>query len=62
MLKYFVANLASRTGDTLKATQLAKSMTENDIRAYFNHTQADIMVEPMLIILNQQFDVLTSMP
>ena len=37
-------------------------MTENDIRAYFGHTQADIMVEPMLIILNRQFDILTSMP
>ena len=59
MLKYFVSNLMQRVGDIDKAVILAKEMRDNDIRAYFGHIQTDISIEPMLIILNQQFDVLT---
>ena len=62
MIKYFVANLTQRAGDVETAVRLAKEMRDNDIRAYFNHNQTDIAIEPMLIILNQQVDVLTQVP
>ena len=52
MIKYFVANLTQRAGDVETAVRLAKEMRDNDIRAYFNHNQTDIAIEPMLIILN----------
>lgn len=59
MLKYFVSNLLQRVGEIDRAVTLAKEMRDNDIRAYFGHMQTDISIEPMLIILNQQFDILT---
>jgi len=62
MIKYFVANLAQRAGDVQTAVRIAREMRDTDIRAYFNHNQTDISIEPMLIILNHQFEVLTQLP
>ena len=61
MLKYFVSSLFIRVGELEKGVTLAKELIESDIKTYFGHMETDIVIEPMMIILNAKFDALTEM-
>ena len=41
-----------------KAVALSKQILDVDIKQYFGHDQIELTLEPMMIILNHQFDVL----
>ena len=59
MLKYFVSSLFIRVGELEKGVILAKELIDSDIKTYFGHMETDIVIEPMMIILNAKFDALT---
>ena len=58
LLKYFIANLSLRVGDTEGASVYSKELIDNDIAAYYGHMNSELTIEPMLIVLNHRFDLL----
>jgi len=58
LLKYFLAMLLDKAGKSDEAVVLSEQLVESDIEAYFGHTAVELVIEPMLIIVNHRFDKL----